>query len=72
MYSTDTPCTPCTRKVILVQFSHNLYVQKSVRIPRSFVILFAHPPPPPPRPDDIYYQRMSEILISNYHFFNIT
>ena len=29
-------------------------------------------PPPPSHPDDIYYQRMSEILLSNYHFFNIT
>ena len=26
----------------------------------------------PPPPDVIYYQRMSEILLSNYHFFNIT
>ena len=29
--------TPYTREIILVQFSHNLYVQKSVRIPQSLI-----------------------------------
>ena len=41
--------TPCTRNVILDQFSHNLYVQKMFEYPsHSFTYspIYFHPPPP--------------------------
>ena len=62
-YSSNTPCTP---KVILVQFSHNLHVQKSVWIPQSFVHLFTHLFPP--RMIFIINECLKYYSI-NYHFF---
>ena len=64
--------TPCTREVILVvQFSHNLYVLNRVRKPQSFVHLFTHLSSPSPL-YDIYYQHISEILFNHLPFLNIT
>ena len=48
--------TPCTRNVILVQCSHNLYVQKMSEYPsHSFTYspIYFHLPPPPFIPLDI-------------------
>ena len=47
---------PYTREAILVQLSHNLYVQKNIRIP---IYLYATP-----SSYDLYDQQLSEILFN--------
>ena len=64
-YSTNTPCT---RKVILVQFSHNLYVPKVSEYPsHSFTYSAIYPPPPM-----IYIiNECPKYYSINYYFLNI-